>query len=254
MELLPAVDLRTGGAVRLVQGDFDRQVDYGDPLVVARQFLEEGARWLHVVDLDAARTGEPRNRPTVLALAELAGASGASVETGGGVRTAADVDALLGAGVARVVLGTAALEDPEFAVACARRHRTAVVVGLDYRVTPDGRREPAVRGWLSGSGATVADVLERFAGEPFAAVVVTAIERDGTFTGPDTAGLADVLDATVLAVVASGGVGALADLAELAALRGAASGRPLWGAVVGKALVDGRFSVREAVAACAACG
>ncbi len=254
MELLPAVDLRAGGAVRLVQGDFARQVDYGDPLTVAQRFFDGGARWLHVVDLDAARTGEPTNRPTVLALARLAAAHGVRVESGGGIRTEGDVEALLGAGLDRVVLGTAALEDPAMAVRCARRRPGAVVIGLDYRVTADARREAAVRGWGEGSGTSVADALAAFGDEPFAAVVVTAIERDGTFAGPDTDGLIEVLDATALPVVASGGVGSVADLRGLGSLVGARSGRRVWGAIVGKALVDGLVGIEEAVAACAASG
>jgi phosphoribosylformimino-5-aminoimidazole carboxamide ribotide isomerase len=254
MELFPAIDLRDGGAVRLVQGDFDRQHDYGDPLALARRYIAGGARWLHVVDLDAARTGMPVNRATVLAIAAEAAGAGVAVQTGGGVRGEDDVAELLGAGLARVVLGTAALEDPAMAARCAGRFPGAVAVGLDCRRRADGRLEPAVRGWLAGSGRTVDEVLDRLAGAPLAAVVVTAIERDGTLEGPDLAGLAEVLDTTALAVVASGGVGSLADVAALAALRSPAEGRGVVGAIVGKALVDGRVGVEEAVAACAASG
>lgn len=258
MDLFPAIDLRDGGAVRLVQGDFDRQSDYGDPLALARSFVEQGARWLHVVDLDGARTGEPVNRPTVTAIAAAAHAAGVRVQTGGGVRTAADVDELLAAGVDRVVLGTAALADPALAVALARRHPGAVAVGLDYRRRDDGQLEAASRGWLEGSGRTVDEVLAALDGAPLGAVVVTAIERDGTLAGPDVDGLSRVLRSTALPVVASGGVGQADDLRSLAALTVAVAAedgpRRLTGAIVGKALVDGRVTMEEALAACVPSG
>lgn len=255
MELLAAVDLLDGGAVRLVRGEFDRVTEHGDAVALARRYLEGGASWLHVVDLDAARTGRAQNRATVLALASAAHAAGARIEVGGGVRTADDVDALVGAGVDRVVLGTAAVEDPSLAVACARRHPGAVAVGLDYRRL-GASLEPAVRGWVAGAGGgrTVADVVAALDGEPVAALVVTAIERDGTLEGPDIDGLGEVLDATSLPVVASGGVGGADDIARLAAYRSPRSARTVAGVVVGKALADGRLSMEEALAACAPCG
>lgn len=251
MDLLPAVDLLGGGAVRLVQGDFDRRSDYGDPLALAHRYAEAGARWVHVVDLDAARTGEPANRTVVTAIAGAMAARGVRVQAGGGVRTGDDVDELVGGGVARVVLGTAALEDPALAAEIARDHPGAVALGLDYRRRPDGSLEAAARGWLEGSGRTVAEVLAGVEKVPLAAVVVTAIERDGTLSGPDLAGLSTVLDVTPLSVVASGGVGSADDLRALAALRSPHAGRALQGAVVGRALVDGRVGVEEAIAACA---
>lgn len=254
MELYPAVDLRDGGAVRLVQGDFDRQQTYGDPLALAERLLAAGARWLHVVDLDAARTGSPANRPVVLSLTELAARHGAQVQTGGGVRSEEDVEALLAAGLGRVVLGTAAVADPSLAVRCAQRFPGRVALGLDYRRRADGTLEPAVRGWLEGSEATVRSVLDQVAGAPLGALVVTAIERDGTLAGPDLDGLRAVLGWTDIEVVASGGVGSLEDLHALASLRGGADGRALLGAIAGKALADGRIDPGEAVKACAASG
>lgn len=251
MELLPAVDLLGGGAVRLVQGDFDRRSDYGDPLDLARRYAAAGARWLHVVDLDAARTGEPANRTVLTAIAAEMAPGGIRVQAGGGVRSAEDVDELLAGGVARVVLGTAALEEPGLATELARRHPESVAVGLDYRHRPDGSLEAASRGWLEGSGRTVAEVLAALDGAPLGAVVVTAIERDGTLAGPDLDGLTAVLEATGIPVVASGGVGSPGDLRSLAALRSPGSGRSVVGAVVGRALVDGRMDVEEAIAACA---
>ncbi len=252
MDLFPAVDLRGGRAVRLVQGDFDRETAYGDPVALARSFAAAGAPWLHVVDLDAARTGEPVQRDLVLA---IAAAVPVPVQTGGGVRTDADVDALLAGGVARVVLGTAALDDPDLVRRAAARHPGRVAVGLDHRRGPSGRSEVAVRGWEEGSGRDLDDVVAGLAGSGVAALVVTAIDRDGTLEGPDLAGLAAVVAATDVPVVASGGVGSPADLAELAALvvevPGGGGTRTLAGAITGRALVDGRMTVEEALAACA---
>lgn len=251
MELLPAIDLRGGGAVRLVQGDFDRETGYGDPLALAKRFVSGGARWLHVVDLDAARTGAPVHRSLVL---DIAVAAGVPVQTGGGIRSDDDVDELLSGGVQRVVLGTAALDDPEFAPRAAARHPGRVAVGLDYRRRDDGMLETAVRGWAAGSGRSVGAVLEELRDVPVGAFVVTAIDRDGTLAGPDTDGLAEVLAATEHPVVASGGVGDASHLTVLAALRGGSPARPLAGVVVGRALADGRLSVEEALAACATSG
>jgi phosphoribosylformimino-5-aminoimidazole carboxamide ribotide isomerase len=250
MDLYPAIDIRDGGAVRLAQGDFDRQTRYGDPVALARSFAAAGAPWLHVVDLDAARSGSPVNRALVLA---LAAAVDVPVETGGGVRTEADVDELLDGGVARVVLGTAVLDDPELARRCVRRHPGRVAVGLDYRVEAGGRAEVAVRGWEEGSGRTVGDLLAELSDVDLAAVIVTSIERDGMLSGPDLDGLAAVLRATPVPVIASGGVASVADVEALAALTvtGTFGTRRLEGAITGRALVEGRLTVEEGVAACA---
>jgi phosphoribosylformimino-5-aminoimidazole carboxamide ribotide isomerase len=252
MDLYCAIDVRDGAAVRLTQGDFERQRTYGDPLELAIGFAESGAPWLHVVDLDATRAGRPVNRDVVLA---IAAAVDVPVQSGGGVRTGEDVDELLDGGVMRVVVGTAALERPEVVRAAAERHPGRVALGLDYRVRADGRAEVAVHGWERGSGRSVAEVVDTFAGAPLGAVVATGIARDGTLEGPDLDGLAVVLGATDLPVVASGGVGGVRDLAALAALAveagpPGAGPRRLSGAIVGKALVEGRVSVAEGVGAC----
>jgi phosphoribosylformimino-5-aminoimidazole carboxamide ribotide isomerase len=255
MELYPAIDIRDGGAVRLTQGDFDRQHTYGDPVDLARRFVADGAPWLHVVDLDAARLGRPANRPTVLAIAR---AVDVPVQSGGGVRSEADVVELLEGGVARVVLGTVVLDRPDLVTDLAAAYPGRVAVGVDYRRHPDGRTEVAVRGWEQGSGRTVADLLDELAGAAVAAVIVTAIDRDGTLEGPDIDGLVGVMAATSLPVIASGGVGSVADIAALAELEvtpvDAGPPRRLAGAITGKALVDGRMTVAEGVAACAPSG
>ncbi|HUI03622.1 MAG TPA: 1-(5-phosphoribosyl)-5-[(5-phosphoribosylamino)methylideneamino] imidazole-4-carboxamide isomerase [Acidimicrobiales bacterium] len=246
MELLPAIDLRDGGAVRLVRGDFGRTRRYGDPLALARRYVEGGAAWIHVVDLDAARTGEPVNRAVVL---DIARRVEARVQVGGGVRTEADAAALLDEGVARVVLGTAVTETPEVVAALAARYPGRLAVGLDHR---GGREELAVRGWERPSGTTLGEVLSALAPLALGAVVVTAIDRDGTLEGPDTAGVRRVLERSAHPVVASGGVRSPADLGALAAL--ACDGRHLAGAIVGTALAEGTMTVQEAIAACAPSG
>jgi len=250
VDLYPAIDIRDGGAVRLVQGDFDRQTDYGDPVALARSFADAGAPWLHVVDLDAARTGEAANRSTVLA---IAAAVDIPVQTGGGVRSDEDIDTLLSGGIARVVLGSAVLDDPALAGRAARRHPGHIAVGLDYRLDAERRPEIAIRGWVESGGRTVVEVLDELAGVDLAAVIVTAIERDGMLGGPDLVGLAGVLEATALPVIASGGVASAQDIEALAGLSVETDNgqRRLLGAITGRALVDGRMTVEEAVAACA---
>jgi len=261
VELYPAIDLRGGRCVRLRQGDYADETVYGDdPVAVAVGFAVAGARWLHVVDLDAARTGVAVNGAVVAAIAAAVTPRGAAVQAGGGVRSAAAARALWDSGVSRVVLGTAAVEDPDLVAELARARPGGVAVGLDTR---DG--EVAVRGWVTGSGVGAGEVLARLAGVGVAAVVVTDIGRDGMLAGPDLVGLGAVLDAvagspggdggaTGLAVIASGGVSSSADLAALAGLRGPRSGRRLAGAIVGKAIYEGRLTVEEGVAACAASG
>jgi phosphoribosylformimino-5-aminoimidazole carboxamide ribotide isomerase len=252
MELFPAIDIRDGGAVRLTQGDFDRQSEYGDPVELARRFAAGGAPWLHVVDLDAARKGRPANRPAVLAIAE---AVDIPVQTGGGVRSEADVAELLEGGLARVILGTVVLDHPDLVGTLATRFPGRIAVGLDYRRDPAGRTEVAVRGWEQGTGRSVSELLGELEGAGVAAVIVTAIDRDGTLAGPDLAGLGDVLVDTTIPVIASGGVGSVADITALAGLEvtpdPAGPVRRLAGAITGKALVDGRMTVEEGVAACA---
>jgi phosphoribosylformimino-5-aminoimidazole carboxamide ribotide isomerase len=249
LELYPAVDITDGRAVRLVKGDFGQRTDYGDPVEAARRLAAEGPPWLHVVDLDAARTGTPVNREVVSAIAR---AVAIPLQVGGGVRDEPAARALLDAGAARVVVGTAALSRPELVAALVERDPRSVGVGLDYRVnapggSEPGRREVAVRGWSAGSGTDLTEALATLGAVGLQSVVITAIDQDGTLSGPDLEGLAVALESTGMAVVASGGVGSLADLHHLAGLR--RGGRALAGVVVGRALHDGRFSVREALAA-----
>ena len=239
MDLFPAIDLRDGRCVRLYQGDYAQETVYADdPVAQAQAFAAEGARWVHVVDLDAARTGDPHNREVVAA---IAAAVDVPVQAGGGVRDDGAADDLLSLGVARVVVGTAALERPDWVRDLASRHPGRIAVGLDAR-----GHDVAVRGWVEGSGRDVVEVARRFDGAGVAALVVTEIGRDGTLAGPALDQLADVLGATSLDVVASGGVGTLADLRRLSALE--VDGRRLAGVIVGRALYEGAFRVNDAVA------
>jgi phosphoribosylformimino-5-aminoimidazole carboxamide ribotide isomerase len=234
VELYPAIDVRAGRVVRLAQGDYSAETVYGDdPVAVAVGFADAGATWVHVVDLDAARTGDPVNRPVVGRIA-AALAGRCRLQTGGGVRTPADVEALAAAGVARVVMGSAAVGDP--ALVDIASAIMPVAVGLDHR-----RGELAVHGWTEGSGIRLAAALSSFPSA--AAFVITDIARDGMLVGPDVDGLTEAAASTAIPVIASGGVASLADLASLAGVPGLA------GVITGKALYAGRFTVAEALAA-----
>lgn len=233
VELYPAIDLLDGKVVRLQQGDYAQRTHYGDdPVAVAMSFVEAGATWIHVVDLDAAKSGSPVNRPVVAAIA--AATSGrASVQTGGGVRTVADAQMLADAGVARVVMGSAAVARPSLVAEAAVL--VAVAVGLDHR---DG--DVAVHGWTEASGVRLADALGWF--PDASAFVITDIARDGMLAGPDIVGLAEAAASTDIPVIASGGVASLDDVRVLGGVPGVA------GVITGKAVYEGRFSVADAVA------
>jgi phosphoribosylformimino-5-aminoimidazole carboxamide ribotide isomerase len=237
--VFPAIDVRAGRAVRLHQGDFAAETVYDDdPVGVARAFALAGAEWIHVVDLDAARTGEPANLAVVEAIAS---AVPSRVQAGGGVRSVEAASALLLAGAARVVIGTAAVENPGLVDELCSLHGGSVVVGLDAR---DG--EVAVRGWTEGSGRDLLELARQFEASGVEALVVTEVARDGTMEGPSLDQLRSVLEATELPVIASGGVGSLGDLDALVDLQ--AADRGLAGAIVGRALYEGRFSLGEALA------
>lgn len=234
VDLYPAIDLRGGQVVRLTKGDYDAETVYGDdPVAVAESFVAAGAPWVHVVDLDAARSGDPVNREVVARIAAaIRGA--ASLQNGGGVRSLDDAKALADAGVSRVVMGSAAVEDPDLVDRVSEI--VPVAVGLDHR---DG--ELAVHGWTERTGLRLHDALGRYPSA--AAFVITDIGRDGMLTGPDVEGLAAAVAATSIPVVASGGVASLDDIVALARIPG------LGGIITGKALYEGRFTVGEAMAA-----
>ena len=237
MEILPAIDLRAGKVVRLIQGDYARQIDYGDdPLAAAARFQSEGARWVHVVDLDGAKSGEPANLgvvESILAKTDL------RVQFGGGVRSDATARRLLDAGVTRVVIGTRALRQWDWFSSLVHRGEFAgrVVLGLDAR-----EGQVAVEGWTESTGQSAVAVAERASTLPLAGIVYTDIAADGMMAGPNTKALAEVVAATPLPVIASGGICTPADLVALRRL-GAA------GAIVGRALYEGLLTVADALAA-----
>lgn len=232
-ELYPAIDLRGGKVVRLQQGDYSNETQYGDdPVAVATSFVDAGAMWIHVVDLDAARDANALNRPLVAAIAGAV-AGRAQVQTGGGVRTVADAAALAAAGVARVVMGSAALREPALVGQVA--DVVPVAVGLDHR-----GGELAVHGWTESAGVTVTEALGMFPAA--SAFVITDIGRDGMLTGPDLDGLATAVRATSIPVIASGGIASLDDVVAAAAAGCA-------GVITGKAIYEGRFTVAAGVAA-----
>jgi phosphoribosylformimino-5-aminoimidazole carboxamide ribotide isomerase len=241
-DLLPAIDLRGGHCVRLRRGDFDEETIYDDdPVRVAREFEAAGARWLHVVDLDAARTGTRAHLDHIRLIVRSVECK---VEVGGGVRTAEAAAELLDAGVERVVVGTAAVERPALVEELCHEYPGRIALGLDAR-----GNEVAIRGWAEGSGAELVTLAERFEGVGLAALIVTEIGRDGTLEGPAFGQLTAVLGASGTPLIASGGVGSLEDLRALAQLR--AGERGLAGIIAGRAIYEGRFDVAAALAALA---
>ena len=231
--LLPAVDVAGGEAVRLVQGAAGTETAYGDPLAAALAWQDAGAEWVHLVDLDAA-FGRGSNRAQ---LADVVGRLDVDVELSGGIRDDESLEAALGTGCARVNIGTAALEDPAWCAAAISRYGERVAVGLDVRGTT-----LAARGWTQ-EGGELFDVLERLDRDGCARYVVTDVGRDGTMTGPTLELLRSVCAATDRPVVASGGVSSLEDLRAVARL--VPDG--VEGAIVGKALYAGAFTLEEAL-------
>lgn len=233
LELLPAVDVKDGRAVRLVQGELDRETVYGDPLEVAQEFQRAGAQWLHLVDLDAA-FGRGSNSEL---LARVVGSLDIDVELSGGIRDDETLRKALATGCKRVNLGTAAMENPIWTSRVVAEHGDRIAVGLDVR-----GRILAARGWTK-EGGDLFDALERLDRDGCARYIVTDVERDGTLTGPNLDLLKSVCAATDRPVVASGGISSLADISALADL----IPMGLEGAIVGKALYAGAFSLKEAL-------
>lgn len=236
MILYPAIDLKEGRCVRLLRGEMATAMVFAeDPAAQAAAFVAAGAEWLHVVDLDGAFEGRAVNRAAVAA---ILGAVGVPVQLGGGIRSLAAVEGWMAAGVARVILGTAAVRDPGLVREAARAFPGRVAVGIDARA---GR--VAVAGWAEETELSALELARRVADAGIAAIVHTDIERDGAMGGPNVAATAALARAVPVPVIASGGVSSLDDLRALKA-----SGAPLDGVIAGRALYDGRIALAEAVA------
>lgn len=232
----PAIDLRGGRCVRLLHGEADKETVYReDPVEAARDWIAQGARWLHVVDLDGAFTGRPAHLATVARIAAL----GRPVQVGGGLRDEEAVARVLEAGAARAVLGTSAVERPGFAAECAKRFGgEAIAVGLDAK---DGRI--AVRGWVETTDLDTVSFARRLEDSGVRTVIHTDIATDGAMTGPNLARQAELADACGLSVIASGGVSGKADVEALRSLAGTHPN--LEGVIVGRALYEGNVTVAE---------
>lgn len=237
--LLPAVDVVDGKAVRLVQGKAGSETDYGSALEAAQTWQKDGADWIHLVDLDAA-FGRGSNREL---LAELVGQLDVNVELSGGIRDDDSLRAALATGCARVNIGTAALEHPQWCAKAIAEHGDKVAVGLDVQIV-DGRHRLRGRGWET-DGGDLWEVLDRLNAEGCSRYVVTDVTKDGTLTGPNLELLRTVAERTTAPVIASGGVSSIDDLVAIATL--VTDG--VEGAIVGKALYAGRFTLPEALSA-----
>ncbi|HYL49047.1 MAG TPA: 1-(5-phosphoribosyl)-5-[(5-phosphoribosylamino)methylideneamino]imidazole-4-carboxamide isomerase [Stellaceae bacterium] len=238
MIVYPAIDLKDGRCVRLVRGEMDSATVFNDdPAAQARSFADAGAAWIHVVDLDGAFAGKPRNAAAVEAIVK---AAPVKVQLGGGIRDAETLEAWLEKGVARAVLGTAAVKNPNLVRDACRRWPGRVALGIDAR-----GGKVAVEGWAETSAVAVLDLARRFEDAGAAAIIYTDIDRDGALQGVNVDATATLARALKTPVIASGGIASLDDLAALKAAR-------IPGAIVGRALYDGRVDLKSALALAAA--
>jgi len=237
MRIYPAIDILDGKAVRLKQGRKHEATVYGDPVEMAAKWVQKGADWLHVVDLDGAFEGIPRNLDVLRAM--ISAVPEAKLQVGGGIRSMSTVETLLDAGIQRVVLGTAAVQDQEFTRKALAQHPQNVAVGIDAR---DGSVQ--VAGWTEDSHIGAIELAGKLHELGARIVIYTDISRDGVLQGPNVGAMKEMLDRTDLWVIASGGVSSIADLRQLAEI-----GHPrLDGVIIGKALYEGRIQIEEAFA------
>ena len=236
--VFPAIDLIDGKCVRLLQGEYSNETQYNDdPISQALSFQEEGASWIHVVDLDAARTGIANNTSVI---ENIVSRLEIPVQVGGGIRNLEAARSVFDLGVTRVVIGTAAIDKPSLVEEVALIGRVAV--GIDLR-----NKKVAIHGWKTETGLSYTDLFERFQEIGVDAYIVTHIERDGTLEGPDIDAYKELLSATTKDVIASGGVGSTNDLRDLSRL--SVDGRTLSGVIIGRAFYEGKFSLSEAIEA-----
>ncbi|WP_080844062.1 1-(5-phosphoribosyl)-5-[(5-phosphoribosylamino)methylideneamino]imidazole-4-carboxamide isomerase [Cytobacillus gottheilii] len=237
--IYPAIDMRAGKCVRLLQGDYDQETVYGDsPFDMAKSFADVGAAWIHMVDLDGAKDGKRINDRFVV---EAAQKLHAKVQIGGGIRTEEDIVHYLDRGISRVIIGSIAVSNPEFAVEMIRKYGEKIAVGLDAK-----NGYVATHGWLQTSEVRAVELGKTFADAGAETFIFTDIATDGMLSGPNVEAVVDLAAETGKNVIASGGVSSLADLAALKKY----ADQGVAGAIVGKAIYEGRFSVKEAVALC----
>lgn len=235
MDVIPAIDLRDGKCVRLIQGQYNRQITYNDdPAEQARRFYADGARWLHIVDLDGAKIGRPVNTRSITAIAEL---GLLKIEVGGGIRDEASVRELIDMGVTRVIIGTKAVSDFEWFSDMAHRFKGRLVLGLDARGSM-----VATHGWLEDSSQPLLEFAALADKLPLAAIIYTDISKDGMLIGPNIEGTAALVEAVRTPVIASGGVKEAADIRKLVPIRVA-------GVIVGRSLYEGTLTLKDAIAA-----
>lgn len=235
MQIYPAIDLRGGQCVRLRQGDYNQETVFGaDPAAMAKRWVDEGATYLHLVDLDGAKEGKPVNGESIMS---IVAAAKVPCQLGGGLRTEADISLALSWGVARVIIGTKALQSPAWLDDMSAKFPNRIVLGIDAK---GGR--VATHGWLDVSTTSALDLVHRFDRLPLAGLVYTDISRDGMMQGVNAPAMAEMASATILPVIASGGVTTIDDIRSLATI-------PMAGCIVGRALYEGRLKLQEILVA-----
>jgi phosphoribosylformimino-5-aminoimidazole carboxamide ribotide isomerase len=233
LTIYPAIDMRGGNCVRLLQGDYNQETIYGDsPFAMAERFAADGAEWIHMVDLDGAKDGKRVNDRFVI---EAAKKLNAQIQIGGGIRTEEDILHYLDQGVDRVIIGSIAVSKPEFAIEMIKKYGAKIAVGIDAK-----NGFVATHGWLDTSAIKAVELGKRFADAGAETFIFTDIATDGTLQGPNIAAVCELAEITGKNVIASGGVSSLADLKEIAANR-------ISGAIVGKALYENRFTLKQAL-------
>ncbi|MGJ7920216.1 1-(5-phosphoribosyl)-5-[(5-phosphoribosylamino)methylideneamino]imidazole-4-carboxamide isomerase [Neobacillus sp. LXY-4] len=234
--IYPAIDMRGGKCVRLLQGDYDKETVYGDsPFEMAKQFADAGASWIHMVDLDGAKDGKRVNDTFVIQAAQNLDAK---VQIGGGIRTEADIAHYLERGIERVIIGSIAVSNPDFAIEMIKKYGRHIAVGIDAK-----NGYVATHGWLNTSEMKAVELGKRFADAGAETFIFTDIATDGMLSGPNVDAVVQMAVETGKSVIASGGVSSLADLTKLKTY----AGQGVSGAIVGKAIYEGRFTVREAL-------
>jgi phosphoribosylformimino-5-aminoimidazole carboxamide ribotide isomerase len=234
--IYPAIDMKGGKCVRLLQGDYDKETIYGDsPFEMAQQFAADGAQWIHMVDLDGAKDGKRVNDQFVI---QAAKELNVNIQIGGGIRAEADILHYLENGITRVIIGSIAVSNPEFAIEMIRKYGKQIAVGIDAK-----NGYVATHGWLDTSKVRAIDLGKRFAEAGAESFIFTDIATDGTLAGPNIAAVCEMAEVTGKYVIASGGVSSLEDLKVL-------NDKGIPGAIVGKALYENRFTLKEALELC----